>query len=160
MNRELLKPEHENSPPVKPRVRKQLWKPTHQQSNPLVDIALISGNAFHMNAIKSPHGHVFTTSIHELDALIEEHIEVKSYKTATANLVQNFHMQRRQRPSAAVIAAQILEIDIEPPVPDEYADYADVFSRDESNILPPHCPYNHKIQLEGKGEMLSIIPLL
>ena len=79
MNRELLKPEHKNSPSLIPRVRKQLWKPKLQQPNSLVNIALISGNAFHMNAKKSPRNHAFSSSIHELDALIEQHTEVKSY---------------------------------------------------------------------------------
>jgi len=33
-------------------------------------------------------------------------------------------------------------------VPSDYADYAEVFSEKAASVLPPHRPYDHKIQLE------------
>src|SRR6201999_3160638 len=29
----------------------------------------------------------------------------------------------------------------------EYHDYLDVFSKSKSKVLPPHCPYDHQIEL-------------
>jgi hypothetical protein len=34
-------------------------------------------------------------------------------------------------------------------LPTELKDYADVFSREASNILAPHWPYDHKIHLDN-----------
>ena len=34
-------------------------------------------------------------------------------------------------------------------LPLEYYDYIDVFNRTKAKELPPHRPYNHKIELEG-----------
>ena len=36
-------------------------------------------------------------------------------------------------------------------LPSEYYDYIDVFNRTKAEELPPHRPYNHKIELEGDG---------
>jgi len=33
-------------------------------------------------------------------------------------------------------------------VPSEYHEFADVFSKTKAEVLPPHCPYNPKINLE------------
>ena len=33
-------------------------------------------------------------------------------------------------------------------IPSCYHDYADVFSKSKVNQLPPHCPYDHSIELE------------
>jgi hypothetical protein len=51
-----------------------------------------------------------------------------------------------------IVIHSILNLEAaEPPVPDKYKDYAHIFSKAESNILPPHRPYDHKIQLEADG---------
>jgi len=46
-------------------------------------------------------------------------------------------------------------------LPEEFRDFADVFSREASNVLPPHRPYDHKIQINNpKGpESLGYSPL-
>ena len=33
-------------------------------------------------------------------------------------------------------------------VPSEYHEFADVFSKTKAEVLPPHCPYDFKINLE------------
>ena len=43
-------------------------------------------------------------------------------------------------------------------VPKEYHDFADVFSKGKADTLPPHCPYDLKIDLED-GAILPIIPM-
>jgi len=40
----------------------------------------------------------------------------------------------------------------EPPIPDTYNDYAPAFSKADSNTLPPHRSYDHKIELEPSAE--------
>jgi hypothetical protein len=45
-----------------------------------------------------------------------------------------------------------IEVDREPPIPIKYTNFAYIFSKAESNILPPHHSYNYKIELEDKGE--------
>ena len=40
------------------------------------------------------------------------------------------------------------ETDLKSVVPQEYHDFLDVFSKKDSNILPPHRKYDHKIYLE------------
>ena len=36
-------------------------------------------------------------------------------------------------------------------VPEEYHDFADVFSKGKADTLPPHCPDNLKINLEDSA---------
>ena len=43
-------------------------------------------------------------------------------------------------------------------IPEEYHDFADVFSKGKADTLPPHRPYNLKINLED-GAILPIIPM-
>ena len=43
-------------------------------------------------------------------------------------------------------------------VPKEYHDFADVFSKGKADTLPPHRPYDLKIDLED-GAVLPIIPM-
>ena len=46
-------------------------------------------------------------------------------------------------------------------LPKEYGSYADVFSKEASNVLPPHRSYDHKVQIDDpKGsESLGYSPL-
>ena len=39
-------------------------------------------------------------------------------------------------------------------VPSEYHEFADIFSKTKAEILPPHCPYNLKINLEEDAQPL------
>ena len=39
-------------------------------------------------------------------------------------------------------------------IPEEYHDYADIFSKGKADTLPPHCRYNLKINLEDGTEPL------
>jgi hypothetical protein len=41
-------------------------------------------------------------------------------------------------------------------LPHEYTDYADVFLQEASNELPPHRPYNHKIEIEDPKGLASL----
>jgi hypothetical protein len=46
-------------------------------------------------------------------------------------------------------------------LPPEYTKYADVFSREASNVLPPHRPYDHRIYIDDPrgAAALGYLPL-
>jgi hypothetical protein len=69
---------------------------------------------------------VFTTSLYEIDKLIEE-------KTCLQEETPEQLVERQ--------------------LPTQYADYKDVFSKAASDQLPPHRSYDHKIQLEGENNL-------
>ena len=112
--------------PVKlPRIRKS--PVTVRKSLPRVDICGIGAAGFRRN-LERPGAVVFVTSLCEIDRLIEE----------------------KQRPPSDedLTDEQLLELKLLAP----YHDLQDVFSQAASNTLPPHRPYDHKIELEGDGE--------
>jgi len=39
-------------------------------------------------------------------------------------------------------------------VPSEYHEFADIFSKTKAEVLPPHCPYDLKINLEEGAQPL------
>lgn len=82
-------------------------------------IALISANAFHFN-LKRKENEFFTTSIYEIDRLIERKMEED---------VDNAKLVRERLPAF-------------------YQQYKDVFSKTAAEQLPEHRPYDHKIVLE------------
>jgi hypothetical protein len=45
-----------------------------------------------------------------------------------------------------------METEIEPSIPDKYMDYTYVFSKKESDLLPPYRLYDYKIELESDSE--------
>src|SRR5436190_6649958 len=88
---------------------------------PVVDIAMIGAAGFHQN-LKRKENTLFSTSLYEIDRLLE----------------------RKQTPEDQESDEQR----IERLLPKEYAEFKDVFSKAASDTLPPHRPYDHKIQLE------------
>ena len=50
------------------------------------------------------------------------------------------------------------DLELEKIIPSHYHDLLDVFSKSDSNLLPPHRPYDHKIELENL-QHLSAGPL-
>jgi hypothetical protein len=49
---------------------------------------------------------------------------------------------------------------VEQKLPYRHQKFKDVFSKAASDILPPHRPYNHKIEIkQGKENTLSFSPL-
>ena len=91
----------------------------------------------HIN-LKQAANEAFYTSLYELDRLIAD--------------------RQCETPGDDIT---LLEISDDPAnVPDCYSDFSDVFSKAESNKLPPHRPYDHKITLdEGAEASLKYSPL-
>jgi hypothetical protein len=89
----------------------------------MVNIAQISATRFYFN-MHLLDNKVFSTTIYKIDLLIKE-------KEALAIEDQKI---------VDLICIKLLAA---------YQDYIDVFSKADSDILPPHYLYDHKIHLEG-----------
>ena len=45
----------------------------------------------------------------------------------------------------------LLEAEIKSRLPSKYHDFLDVFDKDKADILPPHRPYNYKLEFTEEG---------
>jgi len=88
----------------------------------LVDIALIGGAGFHVG-MKHKDNEFFITSLYEIDRIIDE----KGRNAETTDETEEEMLRRT--------------------VPKEYHDLIRAFSKEESDKLPPHRQYDHKIKL-------------
>ena len=64
---------------------------------------------------------------------------------------QSFRLYTSQLADVSDNPSDPSEADL-PNIPEEYHDFADVFSKSRSNKLPEHCPYDLKIKLEEGTE--------
>ena len=97
---------------------------------PPIDIAAIGAAGFRRN-LQDVHSIVFSTSLYEIDYLLEKEI---ADKEDDLRVLEN--------------------------LPEAYRDLIDVFSKAASDSLPPRRPYDHKIQLTGgTTDNLSFTPL-
>jgi transposase InsO family protein len=94
-----------------------------------IDIAAISAIGIHYN-LRVPSNEAFTTSIYEIDRILQEQEETPDKQEAA-----NWEALRKVLP------------------PDHFRKYQNVFSKQESDKLPPHRPYDHKIELEGENTL-------
>ena len=93
---------------------------------PIVDIAAISAIGFHFNIYRKDN-EVFTTSLYEIDRIINEKEEGPVEET-DKELVKRL-------------------------LPTYLLDHRDAFSKAASDMLPPHRTYNHKVQLEADNSL-------
>jgi transposase InsO family protein len=114
------------------------WKPT-------INICSISAAAFSIQ-LKRPGNVFFTTSLYELDREIEDRQNkgTEPLDPKVGPLPYETELQWLQR---------IL--------PEEFKDFADTFSKEASNRLPPHRPYDHKITIDNPkdADELGYAPL-
>ncbi len=113
---------------------------THRQvkphmSHPMIDICGISAEAFRTN-LKQKENTFFTTSLYEIDQILQKQ---KDLEAKHERQPQETELQWLRRL-----------------LPEQYHDYADVFSKEASNKLPPHRPYDHKIQLEDPTDLQKL----
>ena len=98
---------------------------TTPKTLPLVNIAQISATGFHFN-MHLPDNEVFSTTMYEIDLLIEEKEALATEDQETVDLI------RTKLPAA-------------------YQGFTDVFSKQASDELPPFRPQvDHKIELTSK----------
>ncbi|OJD25418.1 hypothetical protein ACJ73_03208 [Blastomyces percursus] len=112
---------------------KLLEKPLPTKETRKIDIAMIGAAGFHRNC-KKPNSIPFTTSLYEIDQLIE-------------------HKQPRTDKDEQELMAAVEGI-----LPKCYHQYKHVFSKRDSNALPPHRPYDMNIDLT-EPNCLSYSPL-
>jgi len=149
-----LSPQESDTPidPPRPSIahhqRKQLAKLSSPKQQ-LVKVYAISAPTFHLTCLRNTGDEMFTTSLYEIDQLIVERASHVSKATSIDALTLELAARKK---SALQFAIAIQELDSEPPYPSEYEAWKHVFSKAESNILPPHRAYDHKIELEGDGE--------
>jgi hypothetical protein len=99
-------------------------RPPPRKDLPTIDIAQISATGFHFNLYR-PENEVFQISLYEIDRILEERQE----------------------------SIEEEEQDLRTFLPAYLRNYADVFSKIASDTLPPHRPYDHRIQLEGENNI-------
>ncbi|EED13510.1 gag/polymerase/env polyprotein, putative [Talaromyces stipitatus ATCC 10500] len=95
-----------------------------------LNIAMIRGNGFH-RLVQQKKSQIFFTSLYEIDKIVED---------------------------KKIPEEKLEEEEIRKKLPAYLKDFVDVFSKHESDKLPPHRPYDYKIELEKPNE-LSYNPL-
>ncbi|MDI6015466.1 reverse transcriptase/ribonuclease H family protein, partial [Escherichia coli] len=85
---------------------------------------------------------------------------VARHKTSEAFCIDISVIDRviEHKRAAGTLASQQEATDLLKQLPEQYRAFADVFSKEASDILPPHRPYDHKIELTGKNT-LTYCPL-
>ncbi len=131
-------------------------EPLNSLQSPYLAIHEISANAFQL-CTKRQDYEVFTTSLYEIDRLLEEaHAReaipdpIEEQRLAQiakacelAGIAQDIaHAENRTR-------QPLLEEDEFARLPARYQEYRDVASKAESDKLSPHRPYDHQIELEA-----------
>jgi hypothetical protein len=113
---------------VLPVTKKRFLTPERRKkaiANLGLDLCIISGDAFFAGLRRhAQHKHRYTEefsfSINMLNRAIEDVLAEKDEETRKQILTK---------------------------LPNEYQNFADIFSKNESSILPPHRPIDHKIEL-------------
>ena len=109
--------------------------PPTKPSEFMVDICCISAPAFNKH-LKKKDCLMFYTTLHEIDSLLEHH-EANPTERKEDETEEQWIRRR---------------------LPERYQQYADVFSKQASDTLPPHRKWDHTIELEGEN-LLSYHPL-
>jgi transposase InsO family protein len=136
------------TPPAPKRRPKPLWQPKATRTPAAIEIRPISGTALNFICKNYADYELFSVTMQEVDSLLDQKREQKQGRDDLNSLVAQLLASTDRK----AVMHSILNLEAaEPPVPDKYKDYAHVFSKAESNILPPHRPYDHKIQLEADG---------
>jgi hypothetical protein len=121
-------------------------KPEYEAlGKPAIDICGISAAAFSLN-LKKEENTFFTVSLFEIDR------ELEARKEVVAEVEPALGEQQPHETELQWLARVL---------PDEFKEFAEVFSKEASNVLPPPRAYDHKIQIEDpKGpESLGYSPL-
>jgi transposase InsO family protein/predicted aspartyl protease len=106
----------------------------------MVDICGISAVSFDYH-LRHADSEVFTTSLYEVDRILDDrHGPTEN----DPELEERYQLEKA--------ADRILGF------PDRYAEFEDVGSKEASDLLPPHRPYDHQIHLDKPND-LSYSPL-
>lgn len=119
-----------HTPDLRKKPEKLTPDSTPAMVNHALDIAMISGVGFHYN-MKRKENAIGTVSLYEIDRIMGEKDESE--------------LPESEEPQFAL--------------PSQFTDYLDVFSKEGSDTLAPHRPYDHRIVLEKDPHQLGYSPL-
>ena len=112
--------------------RKKITDEPLDESKP-VSIAMI-GAAAYRSLIRKKDVKTFSITPYQIDQMLES-------------------LNRQATDSSALCAIDPITIEeTRAKLPPEYHEFLDVFDRSKADELPPHRPYDHKIELEGEGQ--------
>ena len=131
MNQELAKIDQEDEAYTAVSER-AVKKREYPQDLLQIDIAMIGAVGFH-RLIQKKENTVFVTSLYEINRILKE----------------------REAPPTDETNEQL----VDRLLPEKYASRKAAFSKAESDTLPPHRPYDHRIQLEKEDHGLGYSPL-
>lgn len=150
MKRELAGVECGQPVVVKPELRNPA--PTTTTPTPKIDICGVLAAAFHLN-LKKPDNTFFRVSLYEIDRLIKEK---KSQEEVQINEIRCDGQTEESHVGLGAEEQQPHESELDwlrRRLPKTYQDYADVFSKVSSDVLPPYRYIDFKIKLnEGVTE--------
>ena len=121
----------------------------YYKSTPAIAVHAISAAAFHLSCRRGSADEIFTATYQEIEFLLDDKLEDAVRDTTLATLTADLALRRKTPQQFATSTA---ELDIEAPIPQEFSAWKHVFSKAASDVLPPHRPYDHKLELEGEGE--------
>jgi transposase InsO family protein len=128
--------------------------PLDSLPNTPLPICEISAAAFQLSTRRKDY-EVFTTSLYEIDRLIEDTTSQEASSNSLeaeelAGITQDLaHAENRTHQPP-------LEKDKFARLPVLYQEYRDVASKAESDKLPPHRPYDHQIELEKDASIADL----
>ncbi len=101
-------------------------------TNSSVDICQIGATAYRLN-VKKKDNLLFSTSLYEINSMLA-HLRSPTPSTdRQPNEIEEAWLKRR--------------------LPQSYQEHWDVFSKEASNILPPHRKEDHRIELDGENTL-------
>jgi hypothetical protein len=118
---------------------KRLSSRTEPSAPYTIDIAAISPHPFYSTMKRKENEH-FYTSIYNINR------ELESRNESAITDESGLRLQDQQLGEAELQWLRRL-------LPEEFKEYADVFLKEASNVLPPLRAYNHKIQLQNPEDI-------
>ncbi|ESZ92702.1 hypothetical protein SBOR_6914 [Sclerotinia borealis F-4128] len=113
-----------------------------------LDIHEISVHAFEIACTRSPENELFTRTFQEVNSLLDQRLLEQDREVEISIIEKVFARTNRNLNESALKLLATLTPG-EPLVSDKYTSFHDVFSKQESNILPPHRTYDHTITFEN-----------
>jgi hypothetical protein len=107
---------------------------------------------FNLRAIDNK---AFTTSLYEIDRILSDRAAELASNESASNESASNESASNESASNESASNEALAWDeaVKKVLPQEYWDYIDVFLKAESDKLPPHRPYDHKIELEAENTL-------
>jgi predicted aspartyl protease len=131
-----------------PYKKKPFPKPKDKPKPVVVDIAAISAVCTHFN-LKRKENEAFTTSLYEIDRILEDRYMQSEGYIRWAQQINDLQEAAQRLTGNTVCEVDVAneEIDEWEKVPECFREFKAAFSKQASDTLPPHRPYDHKIEL-------------